>query len=127
MTDEECWEDGVAQREEQRQNAEARVGANAPGGDGLAPDSPPAGRGAPRSRKSARIIAKVNAGRRTELQTSDERTRDRDQGHGKETLSLTGGRGGLTGGVQALSTVSPDLPPMKDAELKLTRNPRECR
>ena len=32
---------------------------------------------------------------------------------------------GLTGGVQALSTVAPELPPKEDVRLELKRNPKE--
>ena len=129
MTDDECWEDSVAQKEENRQNAEAAGrGKRAKPDTDSPPDSPPPpGGAAPRSRKSARIIAKVNRGATyTSYRHLMSGRGTGIQGHGKgKRMSLTGGRGGLTGGVQALSTVSPDLPPMKDVELKLTRNPKE--
>jgi len=70
MTDDQCWEDALSQKEENRANAEAagrgkRRGApdGAGGADASPPESPPPPNGvAPRSRKSARIIAKVNRG-----------------------------------------------------------------
>jgi hypothetical protein len=48
-------------------------------------------------------------------------------GHGKSRKSLIAGmkQSGVHHSVAALSTVNPDLAPMKDAELKLVRNTKE--
>ena len=143
MTDDQCWEDALSQKEENRANAEAagrgkRRGApdGAGGADASPPESPPPPNGvAPRSRKSARIIAKVNRGATYTSYKHLMSGRGTGGGPGHQghhhgrgrRMSLTGGgRGaGLTGGVQALSTVAPELPPKEDVRLELKRNPKE--
>ena len=81
MTDEECWEDSVAQQEENRQNAEAAGRGKRAKPETDSPQTrPPPGGAAPRSRKSANHRQGEPRGDVHELQTSDERTRDRDPG-----------------------------------------------
>ena len=62
MDDKECWEDALTQKEENKQNLEVLGRGKRPKPDSDSPpESPPPPNGAaPRSRKSARIIAKVN-------------------------------------------------------------------
>jgi hypothetical protein len=136
MTDDQCWEDSFAQKEENDRNADAtaRGKRSKPEADTSPPDSPPPPGGAPRSRKSARIIAKVNRGG-THMSYKH---LNGGRGRGTGIRGSEGGEGrlkgkpgrmsltkGLTKGVAGMSTLSPDLPPMEGVELKLVRNPKE--
>lgn len=129
MTDDQCWEDSLAQKEENDRNADAlaRGKRSKPESDSP-PDSPPPPSGAPRSRKSARIIAKVNRGATytSYKHLSSGRHMQMGRGDGPKgkpgRMSLTKG---LTKGVAAMSTLSPDLPPLEGVELKLVRDPKE--
>lgn len=131
MTDDQCWEDSVAQKEEKERNADAAArGKRSKPDTDSPPDSPPPPPGAaPRSRKSARIIAKVNRGATytSYKHLSSGRGmgigRGGDGGKGKPgRMSLTKG---VAKGVAALCTLSPDLPPMEGVELKLVRDSKE--
>ena len=137
MDDDACWEDAKAQKEENARNEEALGrGKRAKPGDVATtspPESPPPPDGAPRSRKSARIISKVNRGAMVTSYRHLSSGRHMNSGgkhhhgHGKSRKSLIAGmkQSGVHHSVAALSTVNPDLAPMKDAELKLVRNPKE--
>ena len=132
MTDDQCWEDSLAQKEENDRNADAvaRGKRSKPDSDSP-PDSPPPPSGAPqRSRKSARIIAKVNRGATYQSYKHLSSGRGMGMGRGGDggvrgkpgRMSLTKG---LTRGVAELSTISPDLAPLEGVELKLVRDPKE--
>ena len=105
--------------------------ANAESVEKMAVKPPPDG--APRSRKSARIISKVNRGAMVTSYRHLSSGRHMNSGgkhhhgHGKSRKSLIAGmkQSGVHHSVAALSTVNPDLAPMKDAELKLVRNTKE--
>ena len=101
MTDDQCWEDALSQKEETRQRRGGGAGERAPrrrGRGASPPESPPPPNGvAPRSR--ARIIAKVNRGA---TYTSYKHPiagagpGGRDQGHhhgGATSLTRRAGRG----------------------------------
>ena len=64
MDDDACWEDALSQKEGKTKPPPRRRGeGSAQARERLASESPPPPNGAaPRSRKSARIIAKVNRG-----------------------------------------------------------------
>ena len=133
MTHDECWEDALTQQEENKANAEiSGRGKRAKPESDSPPESPPPPNGtAPRSRKSARIIAKVNRGATYTSYKhlmSGRGTRDTKEARGRgKRMSLTGnGRGGtLTGGVAAMSTLNPDVKLDEDAKITFERNPKE--
>lgn len=138
MSDDQCWEDAKAQKEENARNEEALGRGKRSKPDQTTttspPESPPPPDGAPRSRKSARIIAKVNRGAMYTSYRHLSSGRHMNSGgkhhhhhHGKSRKSLIAGmkQSGVHHSVAALSTVNPTLPPMEDAELKLERNPKE--
>lgn len=128
MTDDECWEDSLAQKEENDRNADAvaRGKRSKPDSDSP-PGSPPPPNGQQRSRKSARIIAKVNRG--AQYQSYKHLSSGRGMGHRDGTTGKGRGRMSLTHGVAKgvteLSTLYPDLPMMEGVELRLDRKQKE--
>lgn len=136
MDDKECWEDALTQKEENKQNLEVLGRGKRPKPDSDSPpESPPPPNGAaPRSRKSARIIAKVNRGATytsykhlmSGRGSGDTKENTSGRGRGKRMSLTGGGRGGtLTGGVAAMSTLNETAPLCPDAKIVFERNPKE--
>jgi hypothetical protein len=136
MTDDQCWEDATAQKEENERVADAlgRGKRAKPDPTESPPESPPPpGGGQQRSRKSKRIIAKVNrggqmqsykhlsSGRHLYMGTKEERAeKSAKKGRGRKSLI-----GGMTGSVAAMSTLKPDAPLIEGAKVTLVRDPKE--
>ena len=129
MDDDACWEDALSQKEENKAVAEAASrGKRAKPESDSPPESPPPPNGAaPRSRKSARIIAKVNRGATytSYKHLMSGRGTGITGGRGKRMSLTGGGRGGnLTGGVGAMSTLNPEAPLDENARLVFKRDPK---
>lgn len=131
MDDDACWEDALSQKEENKAVAEAAGrGKRVKPESDSPPESPPPPNGAaPRSRKSARIIAKVNRGATytsyKHLMSGRGTGITGGSGRGKR-MSLTGGGRGanLTGGVAAMSTLNPEAPLDENAKIVFERDPK---
>ena len=129
MDDDQCWEDALSQKEENKAVAEAASrGKRAKPESDSPPESPPPPNGAaPRSRKSARIIAKVNRGATytSYKHLMSGRGTGITGGRGKRMSLTGGGRGGnLTGGVSAMSTLNPEAPLDENAAIVFKRDPK---
>jgi hypothetical protein len=129
MDDDQCWEDALSQKEENKAVAEAASrGKRAKPESDSPPESPPPPNGAaPRSRKSARIIAKVNRGATytSYKHLMSGRGTGITGGRGKRMSLTGGGRGGnLTGGVSAMSTLNPEAPLDENATIVFKRDPK---
>ena len=132
MSDDQCWEDALSQKEENKQIAEANGrGKRAKPESDSPPESPPPPNGAaPRSRKSARIIAKVNRGAtytsyKHLMSGRGTGVAGEARGRGKRMSLTGGGRGGtLTGSVSAMSTLNPDAPLDENAKIVFDRDPK---